>query len=54
MINELKSKHKKILDNYDNTKSNHLERLGSKMLKNEEMFRKLKEKKLDPNFLNKF
>jgi predicted choloylglycine hydrolase len=51
---KLKNKHKKIIEDYDNIKSNHLEKLGNKMLKNEEMFRKLKEKKLSTNFLKQF
>ena len=42
---DLDKTHKKIRDNYKEIKSTHLEKLGSKILKNEEKFRKLKEKK---------
>lgn len=50
----LNEKHKKIRDNYKETKLTHLEKLGSKMLRNEERFRKLKEKKINTNFLKQF
>jgi len=46
--------HKKIRDNYKEIKSTHLEKLGSKILKNEEKFRKLKDKKISNNFLKHF
>ena len=46
--------HKKIRDNYKEIKSTHLEKLGSKILKNEEKFRKLKDKKINNNFLKHF
>jgi hypothetical protein len=51
---DLNEKHKKIKDNYKEIKSLHLEKLGSKILKNEEKFRKLKEKKISNNFLKQF
>lgn len=51
---ELNEKHKRIKDNYKEIKSIHLEKLGSKILKNEEKFRKLKEKKINNNFLKHF
>lgn len=51
---KLSDKHKKIKENYDKTKSSHLEKLGTVMLKNEEKFRKLKEKKISNNFLKQF
>jgi hypothetical protein len=50
----LSDKHKKIRDNYKEIKSTHLEKLGSKILKNEEKFRKLKDKKISNNFLKQF
>lgn len=53
-LEDLDGTHKKIRDNYKEIKSTHLERLGSKMLKNEEKFRKLKEKKINNNFLKYF
>ena len=51
---DLDKTHKKISDNYKEIKSTHLEKLGSKILKNEEKFRKLKEKKINNNFLKHF
>ena len=51
---DLNDKHKKIRDNYKEIKSIHLEKLGSKILKNEEKFRKLKDKKINNNFLKHF
>jgi hypothetical protein len=51
---DLDKTHKKIRDNYKKIKSIHLEKLGSKILKNEEKFRKLKEKKINNNFLKHF
>ena len=38
-----RSKHKDIVDDYKKTKSNHLEKLASKMLKNDNKFEKLKD-----------
>ena len=51
---DLDKTHKKIRDNYKEIKSTNLEKLGSKILKNEEKFRKLKEKKINNNFLKHF
>lgn len=53
-IEGLSDKHKKIRDNYKEVKSSHLEKLGSKMLRNDEKFKKLKEKKINNNFLKYF
>ena len=53
-LEDLNDKHKKIRDNYKEIKSIHLEKLGSKILKNEEKFRKLKDKKISNNFLKHF
>jgi hypothetical protein len=50
----LDDKHKKIKEDYNKIKSSHLERLGTVMLKNEEKFRKLKDKKINNNFLKNF
>jgi hypothetical protein len=50
----LDDKHKKIKEDYGKIKSSHLERLGTTMLKNEEKFRKLKDKKINNNFLKHF
>ena len=38
-----RSKHKNIVDDYKKTKSKHLEKLATKMLKNDEKFEKLKD-----------
>ena len=38
-----RSKHKDIVDDYKKTKSKHLEKLATKMLKNDEKFEKLKD-----------
>jgi hypothetical protein len=47
-------KHDKIVNDYDNQKQKHLERLATKMLENEEKFRILKEKKINNKFLDLF
>jgi len=47
-------KHDKIVNDFDKTKQTHLERLATKMLKKDEMFSKLKEKKINKNFLDLF
>jgi hypothetical protein len=47
-------KHDKIVNDYDNQKQKHLEKLASKMLENEEKFRILKDKKIKGNFLDLF
>ena len=47
-------KHNKIVNDYKNTKANHLEKLATKMLKKDEEFSKLKEKTIGTNFLNLF
>lgn len=49
-----KKKHDKIVNDFDKTKQNHLEKLATKMLKRDEMFSKLKEKKINNNFLDLF
>jgi hypothetical protein len=46
--------HDKLVNDYDNQKSKHLEKLATKMLGNEEKSRALKEKKIKGNFLNLF
>jgi hypothetical protein len=47
-------KHNKIINDYQKTKSKHLEKLGTQMLENEEKFRKLGEKKTKGKFLDLF
>jgi hypothetical protein len=44
----------KIKENYEKMKSSHLEKLGTLILKNEEKFQKLKNKKINNNFLKHF
>jgi hypothetical protein len=47
-------KHQEINNNYDNIKAKHLEKLATKMLNNDEKVSKLKEKNINPSFLNLF
>ena len=48
------SKHDKIVNNYKDTKNKHLEKLATKMLKRDEEFSKLKDKKINNNILDLF
>ena len=47
-------KHNKIVNDYQKTKSKHLDKLATKMLEDEEKFRKLGEKKSKGKFLDLF
>ena len=47
-------RHDKLVKDYDRQKSEHLDKLASKMLKNDEKAQKLKSKKINNNFLNLF
>lgn len=47
-------KHDKIVRDYDKIKSKHLDRLATKMLKNDEKSEKLKLKQIKGKFLDKF
>jgi hypothetical protein len=47
-------KHNKIVNDYDKQKSKHLDKLATKMLDNDEKFRKLQDKKIKGNFLKNF
>ena len=49
-----KKKHDKIVKDYENKKSKHLEKLASKILEKDEKLQKLKEKNINTNFLNLF
>jgi len=49
-----KDKHQEIIKDYDKIKSRHLEKLATKMLKNDEKFQKLKNKNINPDFLKSF
>lgn len=47
-------RHDSLVKDYDKQKSEHLDKLAGKMLKNDEKSQKLKEKKINKNFLNLF
>lgn len=47
-------KHDKIVRDFDQQKAKHLEKLATKTLKKDENFQKLKEKNINPSFLDKF
>ena len=49
-----KKKHNKLVKDYDKQKVIHLEKLASKMLKNDEKMNKLKGKNINPDYLNLF
>ena len=53
-LRKMNNKHRKIVDDYENQKSKHLEKLASKSLDNEEKLSKLKEKPIDGKFLKNF
>ena len=44
----------KLVKDYNKKKSEHLDKLATKMLKNDEKMQKLKDKKINTNFLNLF
>jgi hypothetical protein len=46
--------HDKLVKDYNKQKSEHLDKLATKMLKNDEKVQKLKEKKISTNFLKLF
>ena len=46
--------HEKLVKDYDRQKSEHLDKLATKMLKNDEKIQKLKDKKISTNFLKLF
>jgi hypothetical protein len=47
-------KHSKIINDYDKQKEKHLEKLATKMLKNDEKSEKLKLKQIKGDFLKNF
>ena len=49
-----KKKHDKIVKDYENQKSKHLEKLASKILEKDQKLQKLKEKNINTNFLDLF
>ena len=46
--------HDKVVCEYEKKKSNHLEKIATKMLKHDERIQKLRDKKINPNLLNLF
>jgi hypothetical protein len=48
------NKHEKIVNDFSKSKSKHLDRQATKMLKKDEYFQKLKDKKINTNFLKLF
>lgn len=48
------NKHDKIINDYQKTKQDHLEKLATKMLNNDKKFSKLKEKGINNNILDLF
>ena len=50
----VKKKHDNIVNDYDKQKSNHLEKLAKKMLDNDEKFNRLREKRINDDFLDLF
>lgn len=49
-----KRKHDKLVNDYDNQKSKHLEKLADKMLEEQDKLDKLRDKKTDGKFLDLF
>jgi hypothetical protein len=49
-----KKKHQDIVTDYDKIKSEHLDKLATKMLANDEKMTQLKQKDIDPKFLDLF
>jgi hypothetical protein len=47
-------KHKHLIKNYKNIKSDHLEKLTSKLLKIDKQNKQLKNKQINPDFLKNF
>ena len=47
-------KHDKLVNDYENQKQKHLEKLASKMLDGQDKVRILREKKIDKGFLDLF
>lgn len=49
-----KSKHNKLVNDYENQKNKHLEKLATKELENQEKLSRLKEKNINKDFLDLF
>ncbi len=54
IVNMKNKKHQKIVDDYGKQKSKHLDKLATRMLKNDEKASKLKSKTMKGNFLKNF
>ena len=53
-LDRKKRKHDKLVNDYSNAKSSHLEKLATKMLEEQDKIDKLREKKSDGKFLDLF
>lgn len=53
-MKKLLKKHKTLINNYDEIKSKHLEKLATKLLKRDENSSKLKEKNIKGDYLKNF
>jgi len=49
-----KKKHSRIVKDYDKQKENHLERLATRILANNDKLQQLKKKNINTNFLDLF
>ena len=49
-----KRKHQKLVTDYENQKSKHLEKLATKSLENDEKLRKFKARQINDKFLDLF
>ena len=49
-----KSKHEKLVNDYENQKNKHLEKLATKTLEEQEKLSRLKEKNINKDFLDLF
>ena len=47
-------KHDRLVNDYENQKRRHVEKLAKKMLDNDEKFRKLRDKEINDDFLDLF
>ena len=54
LLKKKKSKHDKLVNDYDNQKNKHLEKLATKELDRQEKLSKLKDKNINDDFLKLF
>ena len=50
----MKVKHHKVVKDYEKQKAQHLDKLATRILKDDEKTQRLKEKSINPDFLNLF